>query len=54
MDLKKLNETWEENCPEEVEGLVRKIKKRSWRLLNRRRQGAEARRKRKEQQATQQ
>ena len=60
MDMEKLEKKWREACPEEAEGLVQKvldrpqIKKRSWKLLDRRRQGAEARRKRKEQQATQQ
>jgi|TARA_A100000172_G_scaffold54037_1_gene34334 hypothetical protein len=49
MDIKKMHNKWRESCPEEANGLVtRKIKKRGWKLLNRRIQGAEARKKRDE------
>ena len=49
MDIKKMHDKWRESCPEEANGLVtRKIKKRGWKLLNRRIQGAEARKKRDE------
>jgi len=42
-----MQDKWQKSCPEETQGLVtRKIKKRGWKLLNRRRKGAEARKRR--------
>tara|TARA_R100001460_G_scaffold18608_1_gene39422 strand:- start:200 stop:367 length:168 start_codon:yes stop_codon:yes gene_type:complete len=55
MDMVKLEKKWRESCPEEAEGLVNRVlKKRAKHLLKIRRKGAEARKKRREQQATQQ
>tara|TARA_R100000773_G_C4175127_1_gene87197 strand:- start:489 stop:656 length:168 start_codon:yes stop_codon:yes gene_type:complete len=55
MDIERLEKKWREHCPDEVNGMVkRKIKKRTKHLWDIRRRGAEARKKRREQQATQQ
>ena len=45
MNLKGAEETWRESQPEEANGLIRH-KKKGWKLLKRRIQGVEARRKR--------
>ena len=45
MNLVKLEQVWRESQPEEANGLIRH-KKKGWKLLKRRIQGVEARRKR--------
>jgi|TARA_R100001443_G_scaffold14346_2_gene24271 hypothetical protein len=55
MDMVKLEKKWRKACPEEAKGLVNRVlKKRTKHLWDIRRKGAEARKKRREQQATQQ
>ena len=51
MDMERLEKKWRKDCPNEVDGLVKRIvKKRTRRLWEIREKGAEARKKRATQQ----